>query len=120
MLSILHAFLSQTAEQGQSGRGLFENPLVLLPIIFLIFWFVMWRPQQKERKRQAEWLASIKKGDEIVTQSGIVGTVFQVEDRLVTLDVGGGNKLRILKSTVASAWKQSTEPAQPAKAEAKK
>ncbi len=120
MLSILQAFLSQTGGQEQSGGGLFGNPLVLLPIIFLIFYFIMLRPQQKERKRQAEWLASIKKGDEIVTQSGIVGIVHQVEDRVVTLDVGGGNKLRVLKSTVASAWKQSTEPAQPAKAEAKK
>ena len=79
----------------------------------------MWRPQAKERKRLTEWLASIKKGDEVVTDSGIVGTVHLVEDKLVTLDVGGGNKLRVLKSKIASAWKQ-TEPAQPAKAEAKK
>lgn len=120
MLSILQPFLSQTADGGQSGGGaLFGNPFVMLPIIIGIFYLVLWRPQQKERKRQAEWLGGIKKGDEVVTQSGIVGTVHLVEDRVVTLDVGGGNKLRVLKSTVASAWKQ-TEPAQPAKAEAKK
>ncbi len=124
MRSILQAFLSQTGgqeqPQGLPGGCFDPKSMLLMLAIFAIFYFIMLRPQQKERKRQAEWLASIKKGDEIVTQSGIVGTVFQVEDRLVTLDVGGGNKLRILKSTVASAWKQSTEPAQPAKAEAKK
>lgn len=124
MLSILQAFLSQTGgqeqPQGLPGGCFDPKSMLLMLAIFGIFYFIMLRPQQKERKRQAEWLASIKKGDEIVTQSGIVGTVSQVEDRLVTLDVGGGNKLRILKSTVASAWKQSTEPAQPAKAEAKK
>ncbi len=120
MLSILQVFLSQTTDGGQSGGGFsLGNPLVMLPLIILIFYFVMWRPQSRERKRQAEWLGSIKKGDEVVTQSGIVGTIHAVEDRVVTLDVGGGNKLRVLKSTVASAWKQ-TEPAQPAKAEAKK
>jgi preprotein translocase subunit YajC len=77
---------------------------------------LLWRPQQKERKRQAEWLSGIKKGDEVVTQSGIIGTVVLVEDRSVTLDVGSGTKMRVLKSTVTSAWKQ----AEPAKAEAKK
>lgn len=116
MLSILQAFLSQTGEQQQGGG---PGLLMMLPVMIAIFYFVMWRPQQKERKRQTEWLASIKKGDEVVTQSGIVGTIQLVEDKVVTLDVGGGNKLRVLKSTVTSAWKQ-TEPAQPAKAEAKK
>ncbi len=121
MPSILQAFLSQTGDAAQGQAPGFFSPqnLVLMLAIFGIFYFVMLRPGQKERKRQAEWLASIKKGDEIVTQSGIVGTVHTVEDRVVTLDVGGGNKLRVLKSTVVSAWKQ-TEPAQPAKAEAKK
>jgi preprotein translocase subunit YajC len=61
----------------------------------------------------------VKKGDEVVTQSGIIGTVHLVEDKVVTLDVGGGTKLKLLKSQVASAWKQN-EPAAPAKAEARK
>ncbi len=116
MLSILQAFLSQTGDGGQQGGF---SPLYMLPIIIAIFYFVMWRPQQKERKRQAEWLNGIKKGDEVVTQSGLIGSVHLVEDRVVTLDLGGGNKVRVLKSTVVSAWKQN-EPAQPAKAEAKK
>jgi preprotein translocase subunit YajC len=54
----------------------------------------------------------------VVTQSGIIGSVYLVEDRVVTLDVGGGNKLRVLKAQVVSAWKQG-EPAT-AKAEARK
>jgi preprotein translocase subunit YajC len=119
MLSILHAFLSQTADGGQSAGGFSLGTLGMILSMVAIFYLVLWRPQAKERKRQQEWIANIKKGDEIVTQGGIIGTVTLVEDRVVTLDVGGGNKLRVLKSTVASAWKQ-TEPAQPAKAEARK
>ncbi len=120
MLSILQAFLAQTGDgqpPGLSGCASPQN-MLLMVAIFAIFYFIMLRPQQKERKRQAEWLASIKKGDDVVTQSGIVGTVHLVEDKVVTLDVGGGNKLKVLKSTVVSAWKET--PAQPAKAEAKK
>jgi preprotein translocase subunit YajC len=125
MQSILQAFLSETGGDGApqqqpgAGGGLLGGPFVLIAAMFAIFYFIVLRPQSKERKRQAEWLASIKKGDEVVTQSGIIGTVVLVEDRSVTLDVGGGNKIRVLKSTVMSAWKQS-EPAGPAKAEARK
>ena len=75
-----------------------------------IFYLLVWRPQARERKRLSEWISGMKKGDEVVTQSGIIGTVYLVEDRVVTLDVGGGNKLRVLKSQVVSAWKQG-EPA---------
>ncbi len=119
MQSILQGFLSQTGSNGGGAASGGLNPLVVIPLVIVIFYFIMFRPPQKERKRQAEWLASIKKGDEVVTQSGIIGVVALVEDRSVTLDVGGGNKIRVLKSTVMSAWKQS-EPAAPAKAEARK
>ncbi len=122
MVPQLMDFLSQTAPDGAQGGGLdalikaFGVPLLAM---IAIFYLLVWRPQSRERKRLAEWLAGMKKGDEVVTQSGIIGTVYLVEDRVVTLDVGGGNKLRVLKSQVVSAWKQS-EPATPAKAEARK
>lgn len=122
MLPQLSDFLSQTAPDGAQGGGLdalikaFGVPLIAM---IAIFYLLVWRPQAKERKRLADWVSGMKKGDEVVTQSGIIGTVYLVEDRVVTLDVGGGNKLRVLKSQVVSAWKQS-EPAAPAKAEARK
>jgi preprotein translocase subunit YajC len=122
MLPQLSDFLSQTGDAPQQGGGIdalfkaFGFPLLAM---IAIFYMLVWRPQAKERKRLTEWLAGVKKGDEVVTQSGIIGTIFQVEDRVVTLDVGGGNKLRILKSQVVSAWKQG-EPASPAKTEARR
>jgi preprotein translocase subunit YajC len=119
MHPLLTAFLGQTAGESPGGfGGAMSMPLMLL-LMFGVFYFVLWRPQSKERKRLSQWIAGMKKGDEVVTQSGIIGTVHQVEDRVVTLDVGGGNKLRLLKSQVVSAWKPS-EPAAPAKAEARK
>jgi preprotein translocase subunit YajC len=122
MFPQLSDFLSQTAPDAAQGGGLdalikaFGVPLIAM---IAIFYLLVWRPQSRERKRLADWLAGMKKGDEVVTQSGIIGTVYLVEDRVVTLDVGGGNKLRVLKSQVVSAWKQS-EPAASAKAEARK
>jgi preprotein translocase subunit YajC len=115
MVPELYAFLSQTAADGQSPTGFdallkgFGVPIVAM---LAIFYLLVWRPQSKERKRHADWLAGMKKGDEVVTQSGIIGTIVLVEDRVITLDVGGGNKLRVLKAQVASSWKQN-EPAKP-------
>ncbi len=121
MMPQLSDFLSQTAPDGGQGGmdALIKAFGVPLIAMVAIFYLLVWRPQSRERKRLAEWLAGMKKGDEVVTQSGIIGTVHQVEDRVVTLDVGGGNKIRVLKSQVVSAWKQG-EPAASTKAEARK
>jgi preprotein translocase subunit YajC len=115
MHPVLHAFLSQTAPEGQ------QNPIVaFLPFILIaaVFYFVFFRPQAKQAKQHQAFLGSLKKGDEVVTQGGIVGTVFLVEDRTVTIDVGGGTKLRVLKAQVAGQWKPTES--QPVKAEAKR
>ena len=108
MSPLLHAFFAQTAE-GQAA----PNPIAqFLPfvLIALVFYFVFFRPQQKQAKQHQSFVTALKKGDEVVTQSGIVGTVHAVEDRTITLDVGGGTKLRIVKNQVAGQWK-ATEPA---------
>jgi len=123
MVPELSAFLAQTAAEPAQGSGGLDALLkgMGFPILAMIaiFYLLVWRPQSRDRKRHAQWLSAVKKGDEVVTQAGIIGTIYQVEDKVVTLDVGGGTRLRVLKSQVASAWKQG-EPAAPAKAEARK
>jgi preprotein translocase subunit YajC len=117
MHPVLHAFFSQTAPAGQAPA----NPLVqFLPFILIavVFYLVFFRPQQRQAKQHKEFLGALKKGDEVVTQGGIVGTVFQVEDRTVMIDVGGGTKLRVIKAQVAGQWKAIE--GQSVKAEAKK
>lgn len=102
MHSILDAFLAQSAEGQQS-------PITaLLPFlaIAVVFYFIFFRPQQKQRKQHEIFLQGLKKGDEVITQSGIIGEVVAVEDRVVTVNVGGGTKLRILKAQVAGQWKE--------------
>ncbi len=116
MHPVLHAFFSQTAPEGQA-----QNPIIgFLPFILIafVFYFVFFRPQQRQAKEHKSFLTQLKKGDDVVTQGGIIGTVVQVDDRTVTVDVGGGTKLRVLKNQVAGQWKAVEAPA--AKAEAKK
>lgn len=111
-----HAFLAQTAD-GQPA----PNPVAqFLPFVLIavVFYFVFFRPQQKQAKEHQKFLSELSKGVEVVTQGGIVGTVVQVEDRTVTIDVGGGTKLRVLKANVVGAWQE--KPAAPAAKQEKK
>ena len=113
MSPVLHAFYAQTAD-GQAA----SNPIAaFLPFILiaLVFYFVFFRPQQKQAKQHQAFVTSLKKGDEVVTQSGIVGTIHTVDDRTVTLDVGGGTKLRMVKNQIAGQWKAAEVSATEAK-----
>lgn len=71
----------------------------LLAIVF-IYYFVLIKPQQKESQRHRKLLDSLKKGDEVVTDSGLVGTVVAVQDEFVVLKAGENVKLKFLKSKV--------------------
>jgi preprotein translocase subunit YajC len=116
MLSVLPPILAQA--DGGGASPMLANPIFMFAAMAAVFYFVLWRPQAKERKRLAEYVSSLKKGDEVVTNSGIIGVVWLVEDRVVTLDVGGGTRMRVVKNQIAGQWK--AVETQPAKAEAKK
>ncbi len=118
MHSVLHAFLAQTAPDGGGPSSMLASPLVRMVAIGAVFYFIIFRPQQRQAKQHTAFIGGLKKGDEVVTQGGIVGTVVLVEDRTVTVDVGGGTKMRIVKNQIAGQWKPVET--QPAKAEAKK
>jgi preprotein translocase subunit YajC len=119
MNPLLTAFFSQTSGEGPGGLGgAMSMPLMLL-LMFGVFYFVLWRPQAKERKRVEGFRQNLKKGDRVWTQGGLIGTVTQVEDKAVQIDIGAG-KVRILKTFVGGEWKETGEVPEPAKQEAKK
>lgn len=76
--------------------------MVQMVVIFAIFYFLLLRPQAKERKRQAQMLAGIKKGDEIVTNGGIIGKVVHVEEKRLTLVTGEKTRITVDRSRIAT------------------
>jgi preprotein translocase subunit YajC len=111
------ALLSQTAPDAGPLGGPMSLPL-MLALMFGVFYFVLWRPQAKERKKVETFRQSMKKGDRVWTQGGLIGTVTLVEDQSVWLDVGAG-KVRVLKAFVGGEFKEKGESPEP-KPEAKK
>ena len=75
------------------GMGdLFNSLFLFLPLI-AIFYFLIFRPQQKQRKELQQMLASVKHGDRIVTRGGIEATVDKVEEKRLRIEVGSGVKM---------------------------
>ncbi|MDY7233210.1 preprotein translocase subunit YajC [Hyalangium rubrum] len=101
-----------------------SSPMVNIGFIALlvgIMYFVMIRPQQKQMKSHRELLSGLKKGDEVVTQGGIVGKIHLVSEQTVTLEVASGVRIRVLKRAVyAKGTVADDAAAVPGKPEEKK
>ena len=78
-------------------------PLIL---IFLIFYFLLIRPQQKKQKEHKILLDSIKRGDEILSSGGILGKVIKVDNDKLTVEIAKGVNVTVLRSTVADVVKK--------------
>ena len=83
-------------------------PLIL---IFAIMYFLLIRPQQKKVKDHAAMVAALRRGDQVVTQGGLIGKVVKVkDDNEVEVELAEGVKVRVVQSTIASVLSK-TEPA---------
>lgn len=84
-------------------------PLIL---IFAIMWFLLIRPQQKKLKEHKAMVEALRRGDQVVTQGGLIGKVSKVKDEdEIEVEIAQGVKVRVVKSTVAQVLSK-TEPAE--------
>ncbi|MEM7415197.1 MAG: preprotein translocase subunit YajC [Gemmatimonadota bacterium] len=93
--------------EGGNSSMIFFGQMIL---IFAIFYFLLLRPQAKERQRHDEMLKAIKKGDEIVTNGGIIGKIVHVEEKRLTMRTGENTKLTVDRSRIAAVLDVKGEP----------
>ena len=107
LLSLLTlAYSSNTFAQEAAASA--QNPLMqFLPlvVVFVIFYFLMIRPQKKKFDEEQAMINKLAKGDEIYTKSGIIGVIHGMTDTVVTVEVSEGVKFKILKSQIAGLYK---------------
>ncbi|MCP9445947.1 MAG: preprotein translocase subunit YajC [Nitrospira sp.] len=84
---------------GQGPGGLLS--LVPFILIFIIFYFLLIRPQQKKQKEQKALIDALKKGDKVVTSSGIWGTVTNLGKQTVTLQIADNTRIKIQRDSIA-------------------
>jgi preprotein translocase subunit YajC len=102
----------QAAPAGQAG-GTASVLMGIVPwlLIFVIFYFLMIRPQQQRVKQHQSAISAVKKGDEIVTGGGIRGKVTKVADDEAEVEIAQGVKIRVIKSTISQVISPNTKPA---------
>ncbi len=92
------------------GSGYIMAQIMPLILIFLIFYLLLIRPQQKRMKEHRAKLDAIQRGDVVVTGGGLIGKVTKVADDELTIDLGEGTKVKAIRTMIADV-RNRTEPA---------
>jgi preprotein translocase subunit YajC len=105
--------MGQGGTGGAQGAGGFASfiPLILM---FVIFYFLLIRPQQKKSKEHRQMIGNLKKGDRIITSGGIYGRITAVGESTLTVEISDKVRVKVGRSNV-SALVQPSSPPQPAK-----
>lgn len=97
LISSAHA---QAAGQPAQPAWVSFVPFVL---IFLVMYFLMIRPQKKRMEEEQSFISKLSHGDEVYTKSGILGKITGIADKVVTLELEGGSKMKVLKSHIGGS-----------------
>jgi preprotein translocase subunit YajC len=90
---------------GAPNQPSFLGSLFPLAAMFGVVYFLMIRPQQKKMKEQQALISSLKHGDEVLTQSGILGKITGITDKVVTVEVADNVRVKMMKSQVSQVIK---------------
>ncbi len=86
---------------GEGGGGGALTSFLPFILIFVLFYFLILRPQQKQSRKRADMLKSLKRGDNVITSGGIYGKIVSVADDVMTIEIAKGVNIRISRSGVA-------------------
>jgi Preprotein translocase subunit YajC len=103
------AFAQSSTTHGSSPWSALLFNLFFILFLFALFYFLLIRPQQKARKKHQEFLAKLKKGDRVVTSSGIIGTVVEIGEDTVSLKVDANTRITFLKEHIAGYHREKEE-----------
>ncbi|MGQ5700438.1 preprotein translocase subunit YajC [Sandaracinobacteroides sp. A072] len=111
------AFAQSAAGGAAGGTSAFLIQIVPLILLFVIFWFLIIRPQQQRVKAHRAMVDAVKKGDDVVTGGGLVGRVVKVTGDEVEIELGPNMRVKAIKSTLATVTQRGAgAPANDAKA----
>ena len=112
LLSVLAGADAMAQTAGAAPAGQAPAWVQMVPLVFMvgIFYFLILRPQQKREKQKQQFVASLKRGDEVITSTGLFGRVEGLTEQFVTLEIADGVRVKILRSAIASSVQALTQP----------
>ena len=101
----------------QSPEGPPQAPWWQMPAFFgvmiLVFWLLIIRPQQKQRKKQEEFLTSLNSGDKVITAAGFIGRIVSIAGDVVTIELAKDVRVKVVKAQISSKYTDEMETAKP-------
>lgn len=105
---MFNVLVSSAVAQEAAATPAQPNPImsmVPLVLVFLVFYFLMLRPQKKRIEEEKKYIEALKKGEEVYTKAGLIGIVYGISEKVVTLELEGQTKIKVLKSHIAGPTK---------------
>lgn len=93
--------MGQAAAPGGGAAGSGFGAFIPIILMFVIFYFLLIRPQQKKAKQHQEMIANLKKGDRVITSGGIHGQITALDENTVTLEIAEKVRIKVTRSTLA-------------------
>jgi len=93
-------FIDKAFAAGAAPAGFDIMSFLPMIVIFVLFWFLMVRPQQKKMKEHQKMLSEIQKGDEVITQGGVLGRVVKAGEQFLTLEIANGVEINVQRPAV--------------------
>ena len=106
-------FLIPSAMAAQAGPGPGGTQdaginILIIVAFALVFYFIVWRPQSKRQKEHRDLVGGLAKGDEIVTNGGIIGKITRVDDQFIVVEIADNVEVKLQKGAVATALPKGT------------
>ena len=99
----INQVVAQAGAAGDAGGG--WGMFVSIILMFAIIYFLMIRPQQKQAKQHKALLDALKRGDQVVTNGGIIGKIFLINyNNIIALEIAYGVRIRVLRSQIATTF----------------
>ncbi|MFH1091656.1 MAG: preprotein translocase subunit YajC [Pseudomonadota bacterium] len=99
-LDLAYAMGGSTGQGGQSGGSGFTALLPLI-LMFVIFYFLLIRPQQKKAKAHREMVGGLRKGDKVITSGGLIGEVTGISDTVATLEIAPKIRVKVSRGSIS-------------------
>lgn len=109
-MSLLDILVSPAAAQAAGGPAPASPLMSLLPLIilFVVFWFLLLRPQMKKAKEHRELIAKLQKGDEVLTSGGLAGRIEDLGESFVTVEVADKVSIKVQRGAITAVLPKGT------------
>ncbi len=105
------SMVAMAPPQGEEGPGgLFGSPIFLIVMIFVLFYFILYRPEKRRKQQREEMLKSLDRGHEVTTAGGIYGRITAITDKTATVEIAPNVRIKVSRQQLSKVTpEQQTE-----------